>query len=380
MKKVLHYLILAAVLIGMPALFAWLGGLDEIWDGVKSFPPRTEDWGFRPEKLWNRRCPFSWAWFAGLMLFTFVCMRPFVVRCVKAALNGSCASAAKRRPGIFPWWGWLGVAELVVAWTFAWGKFDFCRAIQPHISYMPLWIGYILTMNGLCVKRSGSSPLTAHFVPYLLTFPASSLFWWFFEYLNRYVWNWYYLGISEMGAGEYTFYATVCFSSVLPAVCATAAWLHTFSPFADEHYEGMAKVNLRGWRSVSVLSVVALLGMSGIVFFPQYSFPLLWLSPLTVFLLVQVMLKEPCVLDSLANGNWAIAFRFAVATLICGFAWETWNYYAVAKWVYSVPYVHRFQIWEMPLVGFAGYLPFGMECAAVTAWICPKLVGIRRRG
>ena len=28
----------------------------------------------------------------------------------------------------------------------------------------------------------------------------------------------------------------------------------------------------------------------------------------------------------------------------------------------------------MPLIGFAGYLPFGVECAAVAAWILPALV------
>ena len=54
--------------------------------------------------------------------------------------------------------------------------------------------------------------------------------------------------------------------------------------------------------------------------------------------------------------------------------WETWNYYSMAKWIYAVPYVHRFQVWEMPLLGFGGYLPFGMECAAVAAWISPKLI------
>jgi hypothetical protein len=33
--------------------------------------------------------------------------------------------------------------------------------------------------------------------------------------------------------------------------------------------------------------------------------------------------------------------------------------------VYDVPYVGRFHIFEMPLLGFAGYGPFGWECAAV---------------
>ena len=90
MKRVLHYLILAIILLGVPAFFAWIGGYDEIWEGVKSFPPRTEDWGFHPEKLWNHRCPFSWGWFATMMFFTFLCLRPLVARCLKASRSAWC--------------------------------------------------------------------------------------------------------------------------------------------------------------------------------------------------------------------------------------------------------------------------------------------------
>ena len=372
-KKTLHYAVLAAILLGVPALCAYFYGDGEIWDGVKSFPPRTEDWGFRPEKLWNRRCPFSWPWFACMALFTIASMRPLVVRWAKAVARRRRergGSAARR----FPWWGWAGVAELAVAWVFAWGKFDCCASVQPHISYMPLWVGYIIVVNALCLMRSGSSPLTRRPGAYLLTFPASALFWWFFEYLNRYVWNWYYLGVSQMSAAEYAFFATICFSSVLPAVTATAALLHTFDAFDDGNYADMGKVDVRGWRAVAVFSAVAAAGLAGIVFAPQWTFPLLWLSPLAVFVLLQVAFREDSVLDRLKTGNWSLVFRFSVAALICGLAWETWNFYAVAKWVYSVPYVHAFQIWEMPLAGFAGYLPFGVECAAVTAWICSDLV------
>ena len=55
----------------------------------------------------------------------------------------------------------------------------------------------------------------------------------------------------------------------------------------------------------------------------------------------------------------------ALAALICGFFWEMWNFYSLARWTYSVPLVHRFQIFEMPLLGYAGYLPFGLECAVM---------------
>ena len=135
----------------------------------------------------------------------------------------------------------------------------------------------------------------------------------------------------------------------------------------------MARVDLRrrGW--CLFLGTLAAAGLTGIVFVPDFAYPLLWLSPLAVFLLVQFLMREKCVLDPLADGDWSVFIRFAVASLVCGFCWETWNYYAFAKWVYAVPWVHGFQIWEMPVAGFAGYLPFGVECAAVTAWILPSL-------
>ena len=389
MKRILHYLILATILLGTPALCAWLGGYDEIWEGVKSFPPRTEDWGFHPEKLWNVRRPFNWYAFIGLILFTSWCLSAFVKRMWRCVRTRGAAFGIQQsnnqtiqqsnNPSRFPWWGWLGVAILAAGWILSWNyRFGWFPAlperIQVQISYAPVWAGFILLVNALCMKRSGHSPMTDHPWAYAATFPASSLFWWFFEYLNRYVWNWYYLGIANLCAAEYSLYATICFASVLPGVCAVAAWLHTFPIFDDRVYDGMARLNLRrpGW--CIFLGVLAAIGLTGIVFFPDYAYPFLWISPLTVFLLVQFLLREPCVLDSFARGNWSVFIRFALAALICGFCWETWNYYALAKWVYSVPWVHRFQIWEMPFIGFGGYLPFGVECAAVTAWILPALV------
>ena len=53
----------------------------------------------------------------------------------------------------------------------------------------------------------------------------------------------------------------------------------------------------------------------------------------------------------------------ALAALLCGFFWEMWNFHSLAKWIYQVPYVQRYPIFEMPLLGYAGYLPFGLECA-----------------
>ena len=54
-----------------------------------------------------------------------------------------------------------------------------------------------------------------------------------------------------------------------------------------------------------------------------------------------------------------------LAALICGGFWEMWNYNSLAKWEYAVPFVGRYRVFEMPVLGYAGYLPFGLEVAVV---------------
>jgi len=55
----------------------------------------------------------------------------------------------------------------------------------------------------------------------------------------------------------------------------------------------------------------------------------------------------------------------ALAAIICGFFWEMWNFYSFAKWEYKIPFVDVFHIFEMPVLGYAGYIPFGLLCSAV---------------
>ena len=55
----------------------------------------------------------------------------------------------------------------------------------------------------------------------------------------------------------------------------------------------------------------------------------------------------------------------ALAALVCGFFWEMWNFYAMPKWYYTVPFFGFAKIFEMPLLGYAGYLPFAWELYAL---------------
>ncbi len=50
--------------------------------------------------------------------------------------------------------------------------------------------------------------------------------------------------------------------------------------------------------------------------------------------------------------------------LVCGWFREMWNYWAFPKWQYTIPLVDFVRVFEMPLLGYSGYLPFGLEVYA----------------
>jgi len=164
---------------------------------------------------------------------------------------------------------------------------------------------------------------------------------------------------------EYFLYATLSFSTVLPAVLGirdlifSSSWLETgFINFLK-----IKKVKSKP-TAISGL-VLSGVGLLGIGVWPDYLFPLLWISPFLIIISVMTLFGENHVLSDIAGGDWRVVISSALAALICGYFWEMWNYFSLAKWVYSVPFVHRFEIFEMPILGYAGYLPFGLECAVI---------------
>jgi hypothetical protein len=61
-----------------------------------------------------------------------------------------------------------------------------------------------------------------------------------------------------------------------------------------------------------------------------------------------------------------------LAGAVCGFLWEFWNYWAETKWIYTLPFLQNPKIFEMPVAGFLGFLPFAVECYVM--WIFIKTI------
>ena len=265
----------------------------------------------------------------------------------------------------FPKWGWLGVIIGIPAWILAWTRFPWFADWQPH-TFSPLWLAYIIVVNAICVRRTGRSLMTDNPRFFLLLFPVSAVFWWFFEYLNRFVQNWHYIDF-EFRPWQYFWFATLAYSTVLPAVLSTRQWFLSFC-WIQRGFGNFPTIPVRRpARPASVSILLAMMGLIGIGIWPNYLFPLLWVSPALIFIALQALIKERHILSEMGAGDWRGAVAAVLAALFCGFFWEMWNYFSLAKWKYSVPLVQRLEIFEMPLLGYAGYLPFGLECFVVGA-------------
>ena len=348
-RKLLKSLVLVTMLLGLPLLGVFLSG-----------QPLSPYFEFPPQTMHVIHASFSWWAFAGYTLLIGIFIWPFLA-CI-AKPGSPVFSTGRRRP--FPWWGWFAVALGAAAWILAWTRFSWFRLFQAH-TFTPLWLAYILTMNALCVRRTGRCVLLDRPFRFFLLFPLSAVFWWFFEYLNRFAQNWQYSGV-QFGPGEYILYATLSFSTVLPAVMSTRESILSF-PFIQSRCRDFLPVRLPhpSWWGAFILCAAAA-GLTGLGVWPDYLFALLWISPLLILVGLQAAMKEENIFSPLARGDWAGVLSWALAALICGFFWEMWNDYSLAKWTYHVPFVQRFEVFEMPILGYGGYLPFGLECAVVS--------------
>ncbi len=265
----------------------------------------------------------------------------------------------------FPWWGSVALAWVALSWILAWTRFDWFIPWQVH-TFSFLWFGYIVLLNALTYQRSDQCHLLHR--PWFLgqLFFVSSGFWWTFEYLNQFVNNWHYVNLPETTQLQYFFYTSLSFSTVLPAVLSTYEWLATFprlsQPFTTWYKFPWITNKKTGWMLLALGSIG--LGLIGI--WPTFLFPLIWVSPLCLLLGVQCIGNDHTGFRCLAQGDWRPILLSALAALMCGFWWELWNAYSLVHWEYSLPYVHAFNLFEMPVLGYGGYLAFGLTCLVVT--------------
>ena len=265
----------------------------------------------------------------------------------------------------------IGIVVTIAAWILAWSR----AGVLSEYSFFPLWIGYILTVNGISDAAFQTSLLRVMRGRFLWLFATSVPLWWFFEAVNRLIRNWEYVIPHLISDSLYVVQASINFSTVVPAVLSTA-----FAAYRILECCAPALATGPAWRvrpEYLVLSpVIGLASFLGFWLAPRETFALVWIAPILILEPVAYVAGFSSLLRELEGGHYLLPISLMSATLFTGFFWEMWNYYSLPKWVYHVPYVGFWKIFEMPVLGYLGYLPFGL---IVFTWTSMVLAGLFNR-
>jgi hypothetical protein len=315
--------------------------------------------------------PFSHAHFWAASFLLVGSVTPFLCRLFRCR-----RTATSNQPMFsFPWWGWLAFGGVILSWILAWNRYEWVTWTQRY-TFLPLWISYIVLVNALTYRRTGNCLLLAQLKTFLLLFFLSAFFWWFFEYLNRFVQNWHYVTDGELKVTplEYWVHSTLAFSTVLPAFYGTYQLLFSFQ-FLREPFEAFWKISFNHPKWIAgLILLISAIGLSALSLWPDHLFPLLWISPLLMISSMQVLFNEEQFFSDVTKGDWSRIWIAAVSALVCGIFWEMWNYHSLLRWEYAIPYLHGYKIFEMPVLGYFGYLGFGLECLVVIEFFTRRKV------
>lgn len=282
----------------------------------------------------------------------------------------------------FPATFWLGLALILVFELLLW--LDVAHRTQPPHSPLsglvaPLarwaavnvtalcWPAYLLLCDGLlthiarCRGDPAISSVRSRPNRVVLAGLTSVLIWCFFDWVNfAFLQAWRYQGLPPHAWQRYPGYV-LAFAAISPGMFLAAQFYQ---------HLGLARLRTTGLPMPPLLqALVFLLGL-GMFLYPFYvRDPIgcltLWLSLLFLLDPLNHGLGAPSILGDWQAGRFGRTLALLAGGATSGLLWEFWNYWAIAKWTYHLPFVgslEKYRYFEMPWVGFLGFLPFAIEC------------------
>lgn len=260
--------------------------------------------------------------------------------------------------------GYAGIAIIVGAEALLFGG----NQLVGHWFTPIVWTGYVLFVDALVYKFKGRSLLMNNRLEFLVVAVVSIASWWLFEFYNApRFWNsnlelwWHYHNLEPNPFLRRAGYDWA-FATISPAMFETAE-LFTATIFKGRQASSPGPAIK---FPKAVLIVLALIGAVGAIvplLFPSEWFaPVIWLSFILLLDPINAWRGWPSITADLSRGDWRRLWSLLAAGLVCGLLWEFWNYWALSKWTYTVPYFGNLKLFEMPVLGYLGFPPFAVEC------------------
>jgi len=272
--------------------------------------------------------------------------------------------------------GWVGLGVVVVAGALLLSG----QTVVGHWFTPIVWTGYVLFVDALVAQATGHSFLTTHRLEGVLVALVSILSWWLFEWYNApRFWRgggdavglwWQYHGMEPNPFLRRVGYDWA-FATIFPAMFLTAARLRA---------SALGTARVRPWQPSAWLSRFSVMVGAMAVIVPlllvsAWLVPLVWTGFVLLLEPLNARAGRPSWLADLARGDASRLLSLLVAGAICGVLWEFWNYWALTRWTYTVPYLGGVKVFEMPILGYLGFPPFTLECYAIYHWARGWLVG-----
>ncbi len=246
----------------------------------------------------------------------------------------------------------LGLGTVLL--TF-WGTVNYIFPFYAH-TYPFAWYGLILFLDGLLWWRWNEGLILKRPREFGVLLFWSAVVWFFFEAWNLHLKDWYYVGVSPDGPWPHV-EAYLDFATVLPGMFLVYRLLCRLK------IPGRVKTDfrLKPWSQKASLLIGSIMLILPLIL-PDYFFPLVWGA--FVFLLEPICARfggRSLLIDG-QKGEWTTFVRLLLAGIICGGYWELCNFWALGKWIYTVPFFSEGKLFEMPHLGFLGFPPFCVEC------------------
>lgn len=242
----------------------------------------------------------------------------------------------------------------------------------PGYFYLFAWYPTLVLLDALAHRADGRPLALANRRAILSLWLWSIPVWLLFEAANFRLDNWYYVFVPP---NQYLRWGgfLLAFATVLPALFLAERLLDSMG-FGRAWRTRQFSITPAGLYAIFALGVI-MLALS--LWWPRAFFPYIW-GALWLMCEPYVYRRRPdlSLFADLERGEWGRTGRLLVGGAFIGLLWETFNFWARAKWIYTVPGLENLKLYEMPLLGFIGFPFFALEAWAIYHALCAAGVAI----
>ncbi|HVM59249.1 MAG TPA: hypothetical protein VMV72_00145 [Verrucomicrobiae bacterium] len=265
----------------------------------------------------------------------------------------------------FPRYGTVGLIVLLLMETAI-----FCAqtGVFPDFSWWQIttvatpvcWWAYILIIDAWIYQRRGTSLLTARRGSLVIQCILSIIFWCLFEAYNRVMPGWRYINLPADLSARFLGYA-IAFATIMPGMFLTCELFQSYDAF-ERAWMPRVRWSRGGLVGSAVMGALFVLVPP---FMPTpargYLWAFVWMGWFFLLEPFNYWRGMPSIYRDWQQGDPSRMLQLFAAGAVCGLLWEFWNMWAYTKWVYIFPLGQNVKYFQMPLVGFLGFLPFALE-------------------